>query len=264
MKRPVRLVDESEFKLPESIKTDRLFGVQRNVNNESWAGALVNAAEGEVFTSVIGSWIVPNAGPPPLSAYPDGIPDNQYAVNVFVANDMNEQAILPGVAIGTTSYCTVVGGKVVPGSQVAVAWYYQDAVQQSYPLNVNPGDLVTAVVCTPAPGQPSAGDASIGLFDNTEGTSYGMSYYTIDGTTPNGQTAGWFVSGYAVDQPDPIALANFATVFFDIILINTAGEVVNPLSSATLLNLSNSPAQVTTVGENPTVLLAYSYTGPSF
>jgi hypothetical protein len=68
----------------------------------------------------------------------------------------------------------------------------------------------------------------------------------------------------ATQLTNPIALANFATVFFNIILSNAGGEISNPLSSATLLNLSNNPAKVTTIVENPPVLLAYSYVETAF
>jgi hypothetical protein len=142
------------FAYPASVKehpaeqiTDPAINVGRGLNfSNNWAGYI---ATGGTFTSVSGSWVVPQVN----------------------ATGTSSDATWVGIGGTTSNDLIQTGTRAVANNNGQVsyqAWYeILPATSQKIPLQINPGDSITASIS-----QQSANQWTVFLSDNTTGRNY--------------------------------------------------------------------------------------------
>jgi hypothetical protein len=113
---------------------------QMDVVTSNWAGVIAKPPPGEVFHTIVGTWLVPN--PVVLPTAPDG----KYSISAWVSL---ESGTIPNriAAVGTTISCDVVNRGVVPGSQQVTGWYQYDATTEELSIvPIEPGNKVSGQI----------------------------------------------------------------------------------------------------------------------
>lgn len=257
----------SDFWTNSAAKQQPAGGIRElNVANPSWTGAILTSPpEGQFYDVISATWIVPNVGIPPASAFPNGvIPDGNYTVNMWIGFDMNQGALDPGLSVGTSTICIVYQGKVVEPSTWTFSWCQWGGLGEGSPVPVSPGDTVTAFACS----NKGSNTGVIGMHNVTQGTASPAITVTAQGqdTTFQGANAGWMTGDIYVDTDNPFA--NFGLTYFSDTVAASRNEegtvgVEHTLSGSTLLNIVTPTFTSNAVAENDELLMIYSYSaGP--
>jgi hypothetical protein len=226
-----------------------------NDTSSNWSGAVATPPAGKGFTTVSGTWIVPDAYPPPSAWNGNGYNDGLYNVLhwVGIAGDTGAGA---GnlVQAGTGTDVNVVGGVI---SVTPYSWFewWNSALGNGYTrlngFTVSPGDVIEVSVCAGS----SIGAASIGNVTRSEYVTQVINPPAANLTlVPN--TAEWiveregFTSGLST-------LADYGAMFFSDCLAGGTGFEAN-LSGAGLVNMvAGSTTFSTALDVSPTVLECY-------
>jgi hypothetical protein len=162
---------------------------------------------------------------------------------------------------GTGSECIVSSGKIQ--SQTAFGWFewYPYSWTDFSDFSVKPGDSMNCLVCAPAGAGATTG--SVFLSNTSTGQYVSAQPTAPSGTKLVGNCAEWIMEDPSLggtEAPFP----DYGAEFFYDCLAGTAKDVEKNLSGATLLNLVEGSATLSTaVEESNTILMTYSGTsGP--
>jgi hypothetical protein len=222
----------------------------------NWSGAVATPPAGKGFTTVSGTWIVPDAYPPPSAWNGSGYNDGLYNVLhwVGIAGDVR-----PGagnlVQAGTGTDVNVVSGVI---SVTPYSWFewWNSALDNGYTrlngFTVTPGDVIEVSVCAGS----TIGAASIGNVTRSEYVTQAINPPAANLTlVPN--TAEWIVEREGFTGGGLSTLADYGAMFFSDCLAGGTGFEVN-LSGAGLVNMVAGSATVSTALDvSATVLECY-------
>jgi Peptidase A4 family len=220
--------------------------------NDHWSGAVVAPPANQSFTTVSGSWIVPNAFPPPSAWTGSGWTDGTYLAVTWIGIDgWGVTGSTDVLQAGTGTQVTVTNGNV---SLSCFAWYewWTDLWIVFSNFAVSPGDLIACTVCGTS---PTHGFAAMSNLTTSQSMSIGIN--PPSGIALTGNCAEWIVErpsnslGVAYTLPD-----YGATVFYDALAGTPNGEA--DLGTATAIDMVVSSATISTgVIETNRVLLTY-------
>jgi len=222
----------------------------------NWSGAVATPPAGKGFTTVSGTWIVPDAYPPPSAWNGSGYNDGLYNVLhwVGIAGDVR-----PGagnlVQAGTGTDVNVVSGVI---SVTPYSWFewWNSALDNGYTrlngFTVTPGDVIEVSVCAGS----TIGAASIGNVTRSEYVTQAINPPAANLTlVPN--TAEWIVEREGFTGGGLSTLADYGAMFFSDCLAGGTRFEVN-LSGAGLVNMVAGSATVSTALDvSATVLECY-------
>ncbi len=195
--------------------TDPALNVGRGLNfSDNWAGYI---ATGGSFTSVSGSWVVPQVS----------------------ATGTSSDATWVGIGGTTSSDLIQAGTRAVADNSGKVsyqAWYEMlPAISQNIPLTISPGDSITASVS-----RQSANQWAISLIDSTTG----QNYETTVTYTSSLSSAEW-IEEMPVRGRTFIPLDNFGSVQFSALSAIKDGTLLTPAqANAQPIVMVNSLNQV--------------------
>jgi hypothetical protein len=228
-----------------------------NGTSSNWSGAVATPPAGQGFASVSGTWIVPDAYPPPSARNGSGYNDGLYnALHwVGIGGDMGA-GYANLLQAGTGTDVNVVNGNISVTSYVWYEWW-NSALDNGYirlnNFTVTPGDLIEVSVCT---GNDTSGAAIVGNVTRNEYVGQGISA-PASKLTLIGNTAEWILEREGFTGGGLSTLADYGAIFFSDCLAGGSGFEVN-LSGAGLLNMTSGSATVSTALDvSPTVLECY-------
>jgi hypothetical protein len=228
-----------------------------NGTNSHWSGAVATPPAGQGFASVLGTWIVPDAYPPPSAWNGHGYNDGLYnALHwVGIAGDIGAGAgnLLQA---GTGTNVNVVNGAI---SVTAYFWFewWNSGLDNGYAIlngfTVTPGDVIDVAVCSSG---NTGGLAAIANVTRSEYMSQPINPPAAD-LTLVGNTAEWIVEREGFTGGGLATLADYGAIFFSDCWAGGPGFEVN-LSGAGLVNMVDGSATVSTALDvSPTVLECY-------
>jgi hypothetical protein len=225
--------------------------------SDNWSGAVATPPPGKGFSSASGTWIVPDAYPPPSAWNGNGYNDGLYNVLhwVGIAGDIGAGA---GnlVQAGTGTDVNVVGGVISVTPYFWFEWW-NGVLDNGYTrlngFTVTPGDVIEVGVCAGS----TVGAASIGNVTRSEYVSQ-----VIDPPSANltlvGNTAEWIVEREGFVGGGLSTLADYGAMFFSDCLAGGTGFEVD-LSGAGLLDMVDGSATVSTALEVSATVLECFY-----
>ena len=165
----------------------------------NWSGAVVFAEAGQAFRWVQGDWVIPDVDAPT---------ENQWyycASWIGIDGDGSGDVCQAGVECEAYRSGTSVTRNIYPWWE----WYPEAEIAITN-LPVNPGDLLTALICTAGAG---ATQATLVLSNRTTGASTTVTFTAPAGTSLVGNCAEWIVEAPTVDGGQS-RLADYGQVFF--------------------------------------------------
>lgn len=167
----------------------------------NWSGGVVFAQAGTSFTWVQGDWVVPDVDAPT---------ENQWyycASWIGIDGDGSGDVCQAGVECEVYRSGNSVTRNVYPWWE----WYpdFEVAITN---LPVNPGDMLTMLLCTSGAGATSA---SLFVTNRTTGDSTSLSFTAPQGTSLTGNCAEWIVEAPTVGGTQS-AMADYGEVFFSV------------------------------------------------
>ena len=253
MRRKLNFV-EPAFK----VNLDRFHGPQRlaliagTEEGTSWSGAVVQPGSG-TFRWIQGDWIVPNVDAPS-----DG--NAKCAIWIGLDGDAQlqdgRQVFQAGVLINVTRQ-----GSSIRATFEAFWEWFPDPVVTITNFTINPGDLITVVLCSPQ----GAGSTEGTVFFANRTTGMGTSVALI--APPNiallGETAEWIVETLISSNGTQITLADYGEVFFsECEAVTTSGNIVKGGTGNNIVAWSTQDLNVISQGNliTPTIIQCV-YTG---
>ena len=223
----------------------------------NWSGAVATPPVGKGFASVSGTWIVPDAYPPPSAWNGNGYNDGLYnALHwVGIAGDIGAGASNL-LQAGTGTNVNVVNGVISVTPYFWFEWW-NSPLDNGYAIlggfTVTPGDTIEVSVCA---SNDTSGAASIGNVTRNEYVTQAINPPAAN-LTLVGNTAEWIVEREGFTGGGLSTLADYGAIFFSDCLAGGSGFEVN-LSSAGPVNMVDGSATVSTALEvSATVLECY-------
>jgi hypothetical protein len=220
--------------------------------NDHWSGAVTSPPAGQAFNTVSGSWVVPNAGPPPSTWTSSGWSDGTYMVVTWIGIDgWGVTGSTDVLQAGTATQVTVSGGTPTVST---FAWYewWTDLWIQFANFPVSAGDTIACTVCA-----PSTTHGFVAISNLTTGTATSVGVSPPSGVSLTGNCAEWIVerptdaAGVLYTLPD-----YGATFFYDAVAGTPTREA--DLSGATAINMVVGGTTVSTgVVETTGIVTAY-------
>ena len=207
----------------------------------NWAGGVVFAPSGDSFKWLEGDWVVPNVGAPAQNKW-------YYSASwIGIDGDGSGDVCQTGVECEVYQSGATVTRNIYPWWE----WYPNPEVKITN-FAVNPGDLMTAVLCT-ASGAGST-TATAYLTNRTSGASTSFSFNAPSGTKLVGNCAEWIVEAPTVGGAQS-AIADYGEVFFSVCEAVTAKSVTINGGTGDNINMT-SAGQVVSAGNliTPTVV----------
>jgi hypothetical protein len=223
----------------------------------NWSGAVATPPAGKGFASVSGTWIVPDAYPPPSAwngkGYNDGLYNALHWVGIGGDTGAGASNLLQA---GTGTNVNVVNGVISVTPYFWFEWW-NSPLDNGYAIlggfTVTPGDTIEVSVCT---GNDTSGAASIGNVTRNEYVTQAINPPAAN-LTLVGNTAEWIVEREGFTGGGLSTLADYGAIFFSDCLAGGSGFEVN-LSSAGPVNMVDGSATVSTALEvSATVLECY-------
>jgi hypothetical protein len=223
----------------------------------NWSGAVATPPAGKGFASVSGTWIVPDAYPPPSAwngkGYNDGLYNALHWVGIGGDTGAGASNLLQA---GTGTNVNVVNGVISVTPYFWFEWW-NSPLDNGYAIlggfTVTPGDTIEVSVCT---GNDTNGAASIGNVTRNEYVTQAINPPAAN-LTLVGNTAEWIVEREGFTGGGLSTLADYGAIFFSDCLAGGSGFEVN-LSSAGPVNMVAGSATVSTALEvSATVLECY-------
>jgi hypothetical protein len=221
----------------------------------NWSGAVATPPAGKGFTTVSGTWIVPDAYPPPSAwnghGYNDGLYNVLHWVGIAGATGAGAGNL---VQLGTGTDVNVISGVISVTPYVWFEWWNSNLDNGYTRLNgftVTPGDVVEVSVCAGS----TSGAASIG---NVTRSEYATQAINPPGAnlTLIGNTAEWIVEREGIGG-GLSTLADYGAMFFSDCLAGGTGFELN-LSGAGPVNMVAGGTTFSTALEvSATVLECY-------
>jgi hypothetical protein len=186
-------------------------------SSSNWSGGVVYAPSGQSFRWIEGDWVIPAVDPPTQ--------DQPYYCASWIGIDGDRSDDVCQMGIGSS---VSESGGVTRGSYNAwVEWYpLPEAPITNFP--VNPGDMVTGLLCTAGAGATSA----TAYFSNrTTGATTSVTFRAPAGTALAGNCAEWIVEAPTVGGQQS-AMADYGEVFFSV--CDAVAYTANGQSSTTI------------------------------
>jgi hypothetical protein len=200
----------------------------------NWSGAVATPPAGKGFTTVSGTWIVPDAYPPPSAwnghGYNDGLYNVLHWVGIAGATGAGAGNL---VQLGTGTDVNVISGVISVTPYVWFEWWNSNLDNGYTRLNgftVTPGDVVEVSVCAGS----TSGAASIGNVTRSEYATQAINPPAAN-LTLIGNTAEWIVEREGI-AGGLSTLADYGAMFFSDCLAGGTGFEVN-LSGAGPVNM---------------------------
>jgi hypothetical protein len=186
-------------------------GTQTSTN---WSGAVVNAPSGQSFKWIEGDWVVPNVDAPTQNQW-------YYSASwIGIDGDGSPDVFQAGVECEVFQTGSSVTRNIYPWWE----WYPTPEVQITN-LAINPGDMVTMVLCS-AQGQGST-TGTVFFTNHTSGATTSVTLTAPSGTTLAGNCAEWIVEAPTVGGSQS-AIADYGEVFFSVCeAVTNSGVTVN-------------------------------------
>jgi hypothetical protein len=209
-----------------------------NEINLSWSGARVFAPTGSSYRWLVGQWMVPNVSAPT---------ENQdYYSAIWLGIDGDGTVSTDVCQIGVNCDVSRTGSS---SSRSIYPWYEwfngtDPGEVQFGPVQVNAGDLVSAVVCTAGAG---ATEATLFFANWTSGGATSFVIEAPSGTTLVGNCAEWVVERPLVSGVESM-LADYGEVFFsgcDAGLYSGSGDL-QVIGGGTQVHIDMIPPPLTT------------------
>jgi hypothetical protein len=215
---------------------------------DNWSGGVVYAPSGQSFKWVQGDWVVPNVYPPTQNEW-------YYCANwIGLDGDGSGDVCQAGMICSVFQSGTSITRNIFPWHE----WYPSDWVEITN-LNVNPGDLISMLICTPE----GAGSTTAMIYFGNQTSGLATSYEITapSGTTLVGNSAEWIVetpivNGQLTQMPD------YGEVFFSVCegyLEN--GSVVNGGTGNNINLVQSGTAPVSTGTLITPTIIQCQYTG---
>ena len=180
----------------------------------NWSGGVVYAPAGQSFKWIEGDWIVPNVDAPKQNQW-------YYCANwIGIDGDGSGDVCQAGVECEVFQSGTSISRHIYPWWE----WYPAPEVQITN-LAINPGDLVTMLICT----DQAAGSTTATVFftNRTSGASTSFGITAPANTKLVGNSAEWIVEAPTVGGAQS-ALADYGEVFFSVCeAVTNTGVTVN-------------------------------------
>jgi hypothetical protein len=199
---------------------------------DNWSGGVVYAPSGQSFKWVQGDWVVPNVYPPAQNKW-------YYCANwIGLDGDGSGDVCQAGMICSVFQSGTSITRSIYPWHE----WFPSSWVEITN-LTVNPGDLISMLICTPQ----GAGSTTATIYfgNQTSGVSTSYQITAPSGTKLAGNSAEWIVetpvvNGVLTQMPD------YGEVFFSSCEgYLTNGSVVNG-GTGNNINLAQSGTTVST------------------
>ena len=202
------------------VNTDRSHGPRKRGPKDAtetsgnWSGGVVYAPAGQSFKWIEGDWVVPDVSAPQQNEW-------FYCANwIGIDGDGSGDVCQAGVECEVYQSGSTTIKNIYPWWE----WFPQAEVQITN-LGINPGDMVTMLLCT----NQAAGSTSASLYftNRTTGASTSLSFNAPAGTKLTGNSAEWVVEAPTVGGAQS-AIADYGQVFFNVCEATTNnGTVVN-------------------------------------
>jgi Peptidase A4 family len=170
--------------------------------SSNWSGAVVFAPAGQSFSWVQGDWVIPNVDAPIANQW-------YYSSNwIGIDGDGSGDVCQFGIECEAYRSGTSVTRNIYPWWE----WFPNVEVQiTNFP--VNPGDMVTALLCA----GPGAGATSASAYftNRTTGDSTSFVFNAPSGTSLVGNCAEWIVEAPTVGGQQS-SMADYGEVFFSV------------------------------------------------
>ncbi len=180
----------------------------------NWSGGVVYAPAGQSFKWIEGDWVVPNVAAPKQNQW-------FYCANwIGIDGDGSGDVCQAGVECEVFQSGPITIRNIYPWWE----WYPAGEVQITN-LGINPGDMVTMLLCT----NQAAGSTYATLFftNRTTGASTSFSFNAPAGTQLVGNSAEWIVEAPTVGGAQS-AIADYGEVFFNVCeAVTNNGTLIN-------------------------------------
>jgi len=201
------------------VNTDRVHGPRKRLaaagteTSTNWSGAVVFAPRGQSFKWVEGDWVVPDVDAPTKNQW-------YYCANwIGIDGDGSPDVCQAGVECEVYRSGNSFSRNIYPWWE----WYPLSEVQITN-LNINPGDMVTMLICTTG---ANATTASVFFSNRTTGASTSLNFSAPAGTKLVGNCAEWIVEAPTVGGAQS-AIADYGEVFFSVCeAFTTSNTTVN-------------------------------------
>lgn len=179
----------------------------------NWSGGVVYAPQGQSFRWIQGDWVVPDVDAPTENQW-------YYCANwIGIDGDGSNDVCQAGVECEVYRSGNSISRNIYPWWE----WYPAGEVQITN-LAINPGDMVTMLICTTG---ANATTASAYFSNRTTGASTSFSFNAPGGTKLVGNCAEWIVEAPTVGGSQS-AIADYGEVFFSVCeAFLTNGSTVN-------------------------------------
>jgi hypothetical protein len=179
----------------------------------NWSGGVVYAPQGQSFRWIEGDWVVPDVDAPTENQW-------YYCANwIGIDGDGSNDVCQAGVECEVYRTGNSITRNIYPWWE----WYPAGEVQITN-LAINPGDMVTMLICTTG---ANATTASAFFSNRTTGASTSFSFNAPAGTKLVGNCAEWIVEAPTVGGAQS-AVADYGEVFFSVCeAFLTNGATVN-------------------------------------
>jgi hypothetical protein len=213
----------------------------------NWSGGVVYAPQGQSFKWVEGDWVVPDVDAPK---------QNQWfycASWIGIDGDGSPDVCQAGVECEAYRSGTSITRHIYPWWE----WYPAPEVQVTN-LPINPGDMVTMLICT----AQAAGSTTATVFFSNRTTGVSTSFaITAPGSTKLvGNSAEWIVEAPTVGGAQS-AIADYGEVFFSVCTAATQGGTIVNGGTGNNINLTAGGSVVSGGTLVTPTIVQCSYTG---
>jgi Peptidase A4 family len=165
----------------------------------NWSGAVVNAPAGDSFRWIQGDWVIPDVDAPTENAW-------YYSASwIGIDGDGSNDVFQAGVECEVFRSGNSITRRIYPWWE----WFPTAEIEITN-LPVNPGDMVTMLLCSTSP------TAGVVFFTNrTTGASTSVGLSAPHGTKLVGNCAEWIVEAPTVNGAQS-AMADYGEVFFSV------------------------------------------------
>lgn len=226
------------------VNTDRFHGPRQRTaaagteTSTNWSGGVVYAPSGQSFGWIQGDWVIPDVDAPTENEW-------YYCANwIGIDGDGSGDVCQAGVECDVYRSGSAVTRNIYPWWE----WFPLPEVQlTNFP--VNPGDLVTALLCG-----SGATTATIYFTNRTTGVSTSLGFNAPQGTTLTGNSAEWVVEAPSVGGQQS-AMADYGQVFFSVCEASATGGTING-GTGNNMNMTDSGGNVVSAGTltTPTII----------
>lgn len=241
---------EPTFRVDPTKSTRTNKGAKMGAGTETydnWSGGVVYAPTGQSFKWVQGDWVVPNVYPPTQNQW-------YYCANwIGLDGDGSTDVCQAGMICSVFQSGNSITRSIYPWHE----WYPSSWVEITN-LTINPGDLISMLICTPQ----GAGSTTATIYfgNQTSGVSTSYTITAPSGTKLAGNSAEWIVEtpivgGVLTQMPD------YGEVFFSSCEgYLTNGSAVNG-GTGNNINLVQSEKTISTGTLITPTIIQCQYTG---